>query len=214
MPMCYCTNVLGQYEVRKLMLVDTPLNPLPRETKMLNRQSTPAPDARRTVIPAPKTAAMLPAGASSSKSRLATRTRSQETNVAAIFTVDPRSGVPLYLQLIEQVKRAVALGTLGPGEQLPPVKALALDLTINPNTVARAYRDLERDAVIETSPGRGSFVRSAGSAVNARRAVAAVAESVLGEALRQAKALGLSRSRAAEMFAALLDRWLPAGENE
>jgi GntR family transcriptional regulator len=134
--------------------------------------------------------------------------------VAAIFTVDPRSGVPLYLQLIEQVKRAVALGALAPGEQLPTVKALALDLTINPNTVARAYRDLERDAVIETSPGRGSFVRSDGSAGNARRAVDDVAESVLGEALRQAKALGLSRSRAAEMFAALLDRWLPAGEKE
>ncbi|HMD01533.1 MAG TPA: GntR family transcriptional regulator, partial [Candidatus Baltobacteraceae bacterium] len=82
----------------------------------------------------------------------------------AIFTVDPRSGVPLYLQLIEQVKRAVALGTLGPREQLPTVKALALDLTINPNTVARAYRELERDEIIETSPGRGSFVRSNGSA--------------------------------------------------
>lgn len=134
--------------------------------------------------------------------------------MAAIFTVDPRSGVPLYLQLIEQVKRAVALGALAPGEQLPTVKALALDLTINPNTVARAYRDLERDAVIETSPGRGSFVRSDGSAGNVRRAVDDVAESVLGEALRQAKALGLSRPRAAEMFAALLDRWLPAGENE
>jgi len=81
----------------------------------------------------------------------------------AIFTVDPRTGVPLYLQLIEQVKRAVALGSLAPGEQLPTVKALALSLTINPNTVARAYRDLERDGVIETSPGRGSFVRADGA---------------------------------------------------
>ena len=82
----------------------------------------------------------------------------------AFFTVDPRTGVPLYLQLIEQVKRAVALGTLEPGEQLPTVKALAVDLTVNPNTVARAYRELERDAVIETSPGRGSFVRKNGTA--------------------------------------------------
>ena len=57
-----------------------------------------------------------------------------------MFTVDPRSGIPLYLQLIDQIKRAVALGTLASGEQLPTVKALALDLTINPNTVARAYR--------------------------------------------------------------------------
>ncbi|MBV8602073.1 MAG: GntR family transcriptional regulator, partial [Candidatus Eremiobacteraeota bacterium] len=79
-----------------------------------------------------------------------------------MFTVDPRSGVPIYLQLIDQVKRGVALGSLAPGEQLPTVKALALELTVNPNTVARAYRDLERDGVIETSPGRGSFVKPNG----------------------------------------------------
>jgi GntR family transcriptional regulator len=134
--------------------------------------------------------------------------------VAAIFTVDPRSGVPLYLQLIEQVKRAVALGTLGPGEQLPTVKALALDLTINPNTVARAYRDLEHDGVIETSPGRGSFVRGDGSAVQSRRAIEDVAQSVLGDAVREAKTLGLSRERAKEVFAAQLDRWFPTGDKE
>ena len=63
----------------------------------------------------------------------------------AVLTVDPRSGVPIYLQIVEQVKRSVALGVLQAGEQLPTVKQLALDLTINPNTVARAYRDLERD---------------------------------------------------------------------
>ena len=96
-----------------------------------------------------------------------------------MFTVDPGSGVPLYLQLIEQVKRAVALGTLGAGEQLPTVKALALDLTVNPNTVARAYRELERDKVIETSPGRGSFVRSEDGAADVRRAIADVGASVL-----------------------------------
>jgi GntR family transcriptional regulator len=134
--------------------------------------------------------------------------------VAAIFTVDPRSGVPLYLQLIEQVKRAVALGTLGPGEQLPTVKALALDLTINPNTVARAYRDLEHDGVIDTSPGRGSFVRADGSLRESRRAVDDVARSVLGDAVREAKTLGLPRERAAEIFREQLDRWFPAGEKE
>ena len=82
----------------------------------------------------------------------------------AVLTVDPRSGVPIYLQIIEQVKRSVALGVLQAGEQLPTVKQLAIDLTVNPNTVARAYRELEREDVIETSPGRGSFVRSNGLA--------------------------------------------------
>ena len=79
----------------------------------------------------------------------------------SVFTVDPHSGVPIYLQLIEQVKRSVALGVLAPGEQLPTVKQLATDLTINPNTVARVYRELERDGIIETSPGRGTTLRAA-----------------------------------------------------
>lgn len=131
----------------------------------------------------------------------------------AIFTVDPRSGVPLYLQLIEQVKRAVALGALTAGEQLPTVKSLALDLTINPNTVARAYRDLERDGVIETSPGRGSFVNTERAEGEAKRAGADVAASVLDAAIREIKSLGLSRARAAEMFGRHLDRWFP-GEKE
>ena len=132
----------------------------------------------------------------------------------AIFTVDPRSGVPLYLQLIEQVKRAVALGTLGPGEQLPTVKSLALDLTVNPNTVARAYRDLERDGIIETSPGRGSFVRSNGAPGEARRAAEDVAAVMLAEAIRQAKALGLDRARIDALLEDVLGRWFPAHGEE
>lgn len=126
----------------------------------------------------------------------------------AVFTVDPRSGVPIYLQLIEQVKRSVALGVLRPGEQLPTVKQLAVDLTINPNTVARAYRELERDEVIETAPGRGSFVRDNGDAGNPARAAAdGVAKDALDRAVREAKSLGLSRAQTAELFTAALKRW-------
>ncbi|HEY8296873.1 MAG TPA: GntR family transcriptional regulator [Candidatus Baltobacteraceae bacterium] len=128
----------------------------------------------------------------------------------AIFTVDPRSGVPIYLQLIEQVKRSVALGVLQSGEQLPTVKQLALDLTINPNTVARAYRDLERDSVIETAPGRGSFVRDNGSAEAPSRAAAdAVAKDALVLAVREAKSVGLSREQTRGLFSSALDRWFP-----
>ncbi len=125
----------------------------------------------------------------------------------AIFTVDPRSGVPLYLQLIEQIKRAVALGTLAPGEQLPTVKALALELTVNPNTVARVYRELERDGVIDTSPGRGSFIRTGGSAVEARRAVADVARTAFEGAVREAKSLGLSRDETHDLMTRSIARW-------
>ncbi len=130
----------------------------------------------------------------------------------AIFTVDPRSGVPLYLQLIEQVKRAVALGTLADGEQLPTVKALAVDLTVNPNTVARAYRELERDRVIETSPGRGSFVRPGDGTRDAHRAVDDIAANVLAEAVREARALGLDRDAVRKVFESALERWY-AGES-
>jgi GntR family transcriptional regulator len=129
--------------------------------------------------------------------------------VPAFFTVDPRTGVPLYLQLIEQVKRAVALGTLEPGEQLPTVKALAVDLTVNPNTVARAYRELERDAVIETSPGRGSFVRKNGTVLEARASVEDVAAVALGEAVREARSMGVAADRVRMIFESALQRWFP-----
>jgi GntR family transcriptional regulator len=131
--------------------------------------------------------------------------------LATIFTVDPRSGVPLYLQLIEQVKRAVLLGALGPGEQLPTVKALALELTINPNTVARVYRELERDGVIETSPGRGSFIRAGGgSAANDRQMADDVSQQTFIDAIREARSLGLRRRDVESIVSRLLDRWYPS----
>lgn len=130
----------------------------------------------------------------------------------SVFTVDPRSGVPIYLQLIEQVKRSVVVGALEPGEQLPTVKQLALDLTINPNTVARAYRELERDEVIETAPGRGSFVRANGASGPATKTRDHVAGDVLSSAVREAKSLGLSRSQVATLVETTLERWFPKEE--
>ena len=72
--------------------------------------------------------------------------------------VSPSSGVPLYLQLEQQIKHAVASGLLRPGESLPSVRRTAAELRINPNTVARAFSNLERDGVLRTVPGGGSFV--------------------------------------------------------
>ena len=124
----------------------------------------------------------------------------------AVLTVDPRSGVPIYLQIVEQVKRSVALGVLQTGEQLPTVKQLALDLTVNPNTVARAYRDLEREQVIETAPGRGSFVRDSGVAESPKVA-AEIGADALDVALREAKSVGLGRDDVRTLFEAALSRW-------
>lgn len=75
-----------------------------------------------------------------------------------IVHVHPGSGVPLYLQIESQLKHAIAAGALKPGETILPVRKLAAQLRINPNTVARAYQNLERDGVIRTVPGGGTYV--------------------------------------------------------
>ncbi|HZY97796.1 MAG TPA: GntR family transcriptional regulator [Candidatus Cybelea sp.] len=129
----------------------------------------------------------------------------------AVLTVDPRSGVPIYLQIIEQIRRSVALGILQAGEQLPTVKQLAIDLTVNPNTVARAYRELERERVIETSPGRGSFVRPDGVAESPKVGVE-IGRGALNAALREAKSVGLTRNEVRELFDAGLERWFATEE--
>lgn len=131
----------------------------------------------------------------------------------AVLTVDPRSGVPIYLQIIEQIKRSVALGILQTGEQLPTVKQLAIDLTVNPNTVARAYRELEREQVIDTSPGRGSFVRESGEAETPRVA-AEIGREALDVAIREAKSVGLTLPEVRELFAGALAHWFGDPEIE
>ena len=68
------------------------------------------------------------------------------------------SGVPIYLQLMEQVKHSIETGALRPGEQLPGIRPLAEELVINPNTVAKVYRELEHEGVIEIRHGAGAFV--------------------------------------------------------
>src|SRR6202453_2111644 len=74
------------------------------------------------------------------------------------FRLDMHSGVPLYRQLIDQVQAAVATGALLAGDQLPTVRQLAVDLEINPNTVVRAYREMEIGGLLETHQGTGTFI--------------------------------------------------------
>jgi DNA-binding transcriptional regulator YhcF (GntR family) len=74
------------------------------------------------------------------------------------FHLDSRSGVPTYLQLVQQVRHAVQLGILRPGDQLPTVKEVVAGLAINPNTVLKAYRELEREGLVASRPGQGTFV--------------------------------------------------------
>jgi GntR family transcriptional regulator len=76
------------------------------------------------------------------------------------FHLDARSGVPTYLQLVQQVQQALRLGILLPGDQLPTVKDVVGSLAINPNTVLKAYRELDLDGLVEGRRGQGTFVSS------------------------------------------------------
>lgn len=75
-----------------------------------------------------------------------------------IISVNPSSGTPIYLQLMEQIKHAIETCALQAGEQLPTMRRLAVELVINPNTVIRAYRELEREGIVEIRHGSGAFV--------------------------------------------------------
>jgi GntR family transcriptional regulator len=94
-----------------------------------------------------------------------------------LFRPNPSLGVPIYLQLMEQVKHAIETGALRPGDQLPGIRPLAEELVMNPNTVAKAYRELEREGVIDLRHGSGAFVSQ-----NARA-------KKWGETLREAQTL-------------------------
>jgi GntR family transcriptional regulator len=125
----------------------------------------------------------------------------------AFFSVDPHGGAPIYVQLTEQIKRAIAVGALTQGERLPTVKGLAHDLKLNPNTVARVYRDLEREGIIATAPGRGSFVRENGAVGETRRAATDVAQSEIDDAVREARSLGVTHAEVRAITDAAIARW-------
>ncbi len=76
-----------------------------------------------------------------------------------MFYIRPESGEPIYSQLIRQIKHAVTSGMMNPGDQMPTVRDLAAELVINPNTVARAYRELVREGVLTATQGGGTFVK-------------------------------------------------------
>ncbi len=127
----------------------------------------------------------------------------------AFFSVNPSAGAPLYVQLTEQIKRAIAVGALDAGERLPTVKGLAHELKLNANTVARVYRDLEREGIIDTTPGRGSFVRENGVVGETRRAATDVASTAIDDAVREARSLAVTLDEIRAITEASVGRWYP-----
>src|SRR5512144_2792747 len=86
------------------------------------------------------------------------RSDEKESKVPFTITIDLKSGVPIYRQIIDQVKSAIATGALDPGDRLPTVRQLSVDLSVNPNTVSRAYTELELTGLVETHMGSGTFI--------------------------------------------------------
>jgi GntR family transcriptional regulator len=123
--------------------------------------------------------------------------------VASLFRPNPSSGVPIYLQLMEQVKHAVETGALRPGEQLPGIRPLAEELVINPNTVAKAYRELEHEGVIELRHGAGAFIAGGGRAPKDAERLRG-AQAVVSAAIERLHARGITDEEIRRMFEAEL----------
>jgi GntR family transcriptional regulator len=118
------------------------------------------------------------------------------------FHLDAHSGVAPYLQIVQQVKQALRLGRLQVGDQLPTVREVIAQITINPNTVFKAYRELEREGLVTSRPGRGTFVhRTLASTSPASQAM--LRESLL-RWLQSAYAAGLDAEGALALFLSAL----------
>ena len=99
--------------------------------------------------------------------------------------ISPNDGVPIYLQIVNQVKYLVGSGRLSPGEEIPPIRVLAQQLLVNPNTVARAYLELEREGVVAKRHGSGTYIAETGSPLARRerlRILTQRADALLAEA--------------------------------
>ena len=118
------------------------------------------------------------------------------------FRLDAASGVPTYLQLVQQVEHALRLGYLKPGDQLPKVRDVVASLAINPNTVLKAYRDLEGKGLAAGRPGQGTFVQAGLSQV-ALPELAALRKTLLGW-LAAADAAGLDENGMVALFTSAL----------
>ncbi len=121
------------------------------------------------------------------------------------ISIDPSSGLPIYLQIAQQIKTSLAMGRLHPEDPLPSVRQLAVELAVNPNTVARAYLDLEIEGVIYKRQGAGTFVSGQGvemSKAERRRVLGELMEKALVEGVN----LGLDEREMREAFERVLEK--------
>ena len=124
------------------------------------------------------------------------------------FKPHSSSGVAIYVQLMEQVRHAIETGALKAGDQLPPIRKVAEELVVNPNTVAKVYRELEHEGVIELRHGAGAFVAAAGRGAEPEERTERLrrGQGVVRGAVAKLEALGLSGEEVRRLFEAELTR--------
>ncbi|MER6445371.1 GntR family transcriptional regulator [Streptomyces venezuelae] len=126
------------------------------------------------------------------------------------YRIDRRSGVATYVQIVQQTKQALRLGLLVPGDKLPAAREVVEATAVNPNTVLKAYRELEREGLVEARRGLGTFVRRSLGATPSDSPL----RGELSEWASRARTAGLERDDVAALFAAVLDEYFDTTEKE
>ena len=122
---------------------------------------------------------------------------------AMFDSINPKSALPIYRQITDQIRWRVAAGVFAPGDKLPSVRELAAQLLVNPNTVAKVYRDLERDGLLETRRGDGTYISSEAVAL-AESERTRIIEEQLRSIARDVRAFGLPSQAAMDLFRRIL----------
>ncbi|MFE9560333.1 GntR family transcriptional regulator [Streptomyces sp. NPDC006487] len=125
------------------------------------------------------------------------------------YRIDRRSGIATYLQIVQQTKQALRLGLLEPGDKLPTAREVVEATAINPNTVLKAYRELEREGLVEAKRGLGTFIRKSLGGAPAESPLRAE----LADWARRARDAGMERDDAAALFSAVLEEHFKGDEH-
>jgi GntR family transcriptional regulator len=125
--------------------------------------------------------------------------------------ISTKDGVPIYLQIVNQVKYLVAAGRLAPGEEIPPIRTLAEQLVVNPNTVAKAYHELEREGVVTKKHGSGTYISDNGSPL-ARRERLRILTQRIDALLAEARHMDVSLKEVVELVRERHDNLQPREE--
>lgn len=127
-------------------------------------------------------------------------------NKEIYFQIQPSSGIPIYKQIVDQVERLVASGSLSPGDEMPSVRKVAVHFEVNPMTVSKAYSMLETSNILERRRGMGMFVASNSENAKSVKERIELIKPVLEDVAEQAKQLGLPNEKVIELLKKLMER--------